>query len=100
MSLIQNRILTSTSSPLLFPEHITKVERIFDNTTGYSFLAEVSYESLFQIIWYIKSNKSEYQTNTFLQIHFSYAHVPNLISLKPVLPTGSGIRTEVTLVPT
>ena len=49
-----------TSSPLLFPEYIMKVERIFDNTTEYSFLAEVSYESLFKIIWYIKSNKSEY----------------------------------------
>ena len=59
MSHIQNRILTSTSSPLLFPEYITKVERIFDNTTGYSFLAEVSCETLFKTIWYIKSNKSE-----------------------------------------
>ena len=75
-----------------------KVERIFDNTTGYSFLAEVSCESLFNIIWYIKSNKSEYQTNKFLQIHFSYAHVPNLILSKPVLLTSSGIRTEIKLV--
>ena len=97
---IQNRILTSTSSPLLFPEYIMKVERIFDNTIGYSFLAEVSCESLFKIIWYIKSNKSEYQTNTFLQIHFSYAHVPNLILLKPVVLTSSGIITKVTLVST
>ena len=55
-----------TYSPLLFPEHIMKVERIFDNTTSYFFLAEVSCESLFKIIWYIKSNKSEYQTNKFI----------------------------------
>ena len=91
---IQNRILTSTPR-IRFPEYIMKVERIFDNTIGYSFLAEVSCESLFKIIWYMKSNKSEYQTNTFLQIHFSYAHVPNLILSKPVLLTSSGIRTEV-----
>ena len=55
-----------TYSPLLFPEYIMKVERIFDNTNGYSFLAEVSCESLFKIIWYIKSNESEYQTNKFI----------------------------------
>ena len=61
-SFLSNRILTSTSSPLLFPEYIMKLERIFDNTIGYLFLAEVSYESLFKIIWYIKSNKSKYQT--------------------------------------
>ena len=89
MSLIQNRISTSTCSmkverfcltnvsypepyinftysPLFFPEYIMKVERIFDNTTGYSFLAEVSCESLFKIIWYNKSNESEYQTNKFI----------------------------------
>ena len=95
---ILNRILTSTYSPLLFPEYIVKVERIFNNTNGYTFLAEVSCESLFKIIWYIKSNKSEYQTNKFLQIHFSYAHVPNLILSKPVLLTSSGRRPEVTLV--
>ena len=90
----------STSIPLLLPEYTVKVERIFDNTTGYSFLAEVSCESLFNIIWYIKSNKSEYQTNKFLQTHFSYAHVPKLILSKPVLPTSSGITTEATLVST
>ena len=97
---IQNRILTSTSTSLLFPEYIMKVERIFDNTIGYSFLVDVSCESLLKIIWYIMSNKSEYQTNTFLQIHFSYAHVPNLILSKPVLLTSSSIRTEITLVST
>ena len=74
---IQNRILTSTSSPLLFPEYIMKVERIFDNTIGYSFLAEVSCESLFKIIWYIKSNgvlRNRYISYSFFASVCTYSY--------------------------
>ena len=41
-----------TYSPLLFPEYIMKVERIFDNIICYSFLADVScYSNGFHFIF-------------------------------------------------